>query len=56
MNEEKILLNEIEILRVQLTELVNKKGYTHNDTVEISQQLDFLINRYNNMIHLEKDN
>lgn len=54
MDGEQILLVKIEELREQLSKSVNEQGYTSKDTVSISQQLDFLLNNYNELYHPEK--
>lgn len=56
MNKEEVLLQRIEELRSVMTDLVNEKGYTNDETVEVSQQLDYFINCYNTLQHPKKDN
>lgn len=43
------LLEEIESLRKQLIKLVQEKGYTDESTVKTSQQLDVVLNQYENL-------
>lgn len=43
------LLEEIESLRKQLIKLVREKGYTDESTVKTSQQLDHVLNQYENV-------
>lgn len=47
MCPEKVMLHKIEELRSQLVTLVAEKGYTNRETVNVSQQLDQLLNEYN---------
>lgn len=49
MKKSELLLKEIENLRKHLIRLVKEKGYTHEDTIKISQQLDVALNKYDNM-------
>ncbi|AIF43921.1 aspartyl-phosphate phosphatase Spo0E family protein [Virgibacillus sp. SK37] len=41
------LLKRIEFLRHKMTEVALEKGFTHTDSVAISQELDHLLNLYN---------
>lgn len=43
------LLKRIEFLRQQMTEVAIKKGFTHIDSIELSQELDQLLNLYDTM-------
>lgn len=36
--------DQIELLRKRLEQMINQKGYTAQETVNISQQLDALLN------------
>ncbi|WP_373895862.1 Spo0E family sporulation regulatory protein-aspartic acid phosphatase [Virgibacillus natechei] len=40
------LLKRIELLRQQMTEVATEKGFTHIDSIELSQELDKLLNLY----------
>lgn len=37
---------EIELLRHHLEKMIEKKGYTAKETIQISQQLDVLLNEW----------
>lgn len=51
MDEEQVaMMQQIEDLREQLSKLASEKGYTHKETINISQQLDRLLNQYNESI------
>lgn len=54
MNEEEVL-TKIEQLRSELSTLVKEKGYTHNGTIQISQQLDYYLNYYNELQQIQKE-
>lgn len=41
------LLNNIEHLRKKMTDTAMQKGLSSNESVEISQELDKMINQYN---------
>ena len=41
------ILNKIEELRSKLVQVVSDKGYTNEETIKVSQQLDQLLNIYN---------
>ncbi|GAA0613677.1 hypothetical protein GCM10009001_33650 [Virgibacillus siamensis] len=41
------LLNHIELLRKQMTEIAMQEGLSSKESVEISQELDEMLNRYN---------
>ncbi|WP_077325869.1 aspartyl-phosphate phosphatase Spo0E family protein [Virgibacillus siamensis] len=41
------LLNNIELLRKKMTDVALQEGFSSNESVEISQELDKLLNRYN---------
>jgi len=43
----KPILNKIEELRKRLVQVVSDKGYTNEEAVRVSQQLDHLLNIYN---------
>ncbi|OZU90486.1 Spo0E family sporulation regulatory protein-aspartic acid phosphatase [Virgibacillus indicus] len=43
------LLQRIEFLRNKMTQVALKKGFTDSESVEISQELDRLLNLYENM-------
>lgn len=47
MYDEKETIKEIEDLRYRLTISANEKGFTHNETIVLSQALDCLLNKYN---------
>jgi len=47
MERNKPILNKIEELRKKLVQVVTDKGYTNEETVKVSQQLDQLLNIYN---------
>lgn len=40
------LLNRIEFLRQKMTEVALNKGFTDKESIEISQELDKLLNDY----------
>jgi len=44
-------LQEIENLRHLLVKSANDKGFTNDETIHVSQRLDYLLNRYE---HYEK--
>jgi len=46
-NKENPILNKIEELRSKLVQVVSDKGYTNEETIKVSQQLDQLLNVYN---------
>lgn len=48
MTETKKLLNQIEYLRRKMSEVVIEKGLTSNESLKISQELDRLLNVYDN--------
>jgi len=50
---EQSTLKEIELLRRQLAQTVDNKGYTSSKTIQISQELDHALNRYT---HLKQAN
>jgi|GEM_PF-5678947 len=52
MNCNNTLLNRIEELRKKLVQVVSDKGYTNEETVKVSQQLDQLLNVYNSRKNL----
>ena len=39
---------EIEVLRRHLEAVIEQKGYTAEETIKISQQLDILLNEWQN--------
>ncbi len=43
-------LSEIERLRHLLFKSARDKGFTNIETIEVSQRLDILLNRYSNII------
>lgn len=43
------LLKRIEFLRQQMTEVATEKGFTHLESIELSQELDQLLNLYDFM-------
>lgn len=43
------LLQRIEFLRNKMTEVALEKGFSHTESVAISQELDRLLNLYENM-------
>lgn len=47
MCDQDITLRQIENVRQRLWELADEKGFTHNETVTVSQTLDSLLNQYN---------
>ncbi|UJL47781.1 aspartyl-phosphate phosphatase Spo0E family protein [Virgibacillus sp. NKC19-16] len=49
MYPEDKLLKRIEFLRQQMTEVATEKGFTHIDSIELSQELDLLLNHYDTM-------
>ncbi len=49
MNNDRNLQIRIEELRNHLALVAAVKGYTHRDTIQISQQLDMLLNQLNQM-------
>lgn len=56
MNSEKNLLNQIELLRNKMTETVSNKGYIDPESIQISQELDKLLNAYTILINQSKKN
>ncbi|QOY35084.1 aspartyl-phosphate phosphatase Spo0E family protein [Anaerobacillus isosaccharinicus] len=44
------LLNSIERLRAELIQSGIEKGLTHPSTIDLSQQLDILLNEYKEMM------
>lgn len=38
-------MQQIEFSRIKLNEFADKKGYTHEETIRVSQQLDHLLNQ-----------
>lgn len=40
------LLDEIEQLRIEMSKIALQKGPDHHETLEISQKLDQLLNKY----------
>lgn len=40
------LLNRIESLRRNMIEVANEKGFSSNESIEISRKLDNLLNQY----------
>lgn len=40
------LLNRIETLRRNMIEVANNKGFSSNESIEISRELDNLLNQY----------
>ena len=40
------LMRKIEILRREMTEIALKKGFTDNEAIKISQELDSILNEY----------
>ncbi|MBY7143797.1 aspartyl-phosphate phosphatase Spo0E family protein [Virgibacillus sp. NKC19-3] len=49
------LLKRIEFLRQQMAEVATEKGYTHIDSIELSQELDQLLNLYETMKKIEQN-
>ncbi len=49
MNYEKITLQKIEDLRNKLAKCAYNKGFTNTETVQVSQQLDNLLNAYSDI-------
>ena len=49
MSYEKSTLKKIENLRYQLVKCAYTKGFTNSETVQVSQQLDVLLNSYSNI-------
>ena len=47
MYEKEETIKLIEELRYKLTISANEKGFTHDDTIVLSQALDSLLNKYN---------
>lgn len=47
MLESNLLMEDIECLRRKLTQLGYNKGYTHEETIKVSQELDCLLNKLN---------
>lgn len=45
--EQAVLKQQIEELRVKLNQLADEKGYTHTETIITSQKLDKLLNKFN---------
>lgn len=41
------LLNHIELLRKRMTDIAMQEGLSSKESVEISQELDKMLNRYN---------
>lgn len=56
MCSEKVTLKKIEDLRHQLALKVQTKGYTNNETVAVSQELDGLLNLYNKILEKKSEN
>ncbi|SHG24627.1 stage 0 sporulation regulatory protein [Ornithinibacillus halophilus] len=50
MNETEKLLQEIENVRKQMSEVALSKGITSLESIALSQELDRLLNIYNNEI------
>jgi len=46
MRLEQVTLKEIELLRQELLQVVEHKGYTNGRTIQISQELDRALNYY----------
>lgn len=46
MNKSDKLLDRIEFLRNKMTEVAFKKGFTSQESIIISQELDQLLNQY----------
>lgn len=44
-----VLEYKINILRTRMITIGKLKGFTHPDTIEISQELDILLNQYQQM-------
>lgn len=44
-----ILLMQIELLRNKMTEIACDKGFTSEESIIVSQELDRLLNIYNNL-------
>lgn len=49
MNTKNNLLERIEFLRNEMTKVAFKKGFTSQESVIISQELDRLLNLYDNV-------
>jgi len=47
-------LKQIENLRHRLAETAYDKGFTNSETIEVSQQLDHLLNRYSNIKRMSR--
>ncbi|WP_164669207.1 aspartyl-phosphate phosphatase Spo0E family protein [Virgibacillus doumboii] len=43
------LLEQIEFLRKQMSDVALKKGFTSIESISLSQELDRLLNQYNDM-------
>lgn len=46
LRTEQTILKEIEVLRRRLVQIVDNKGYTDSQTIQISQELDYVLNDY----------
>ncbi|WP_174613086.1 aspartyl-phosphate phosphatase Spo0E family protein [Virgibacillus ihumii] len=44
------LLNHIESLRKQMTDIAMQEGLSSKESVEISQELDKMLNQYNDIV------
>ncbi|MGM8211917.1 Spo0E family sporulation regulatory protein-aspartic acid phosphatase [Virgibacillus sp. W0430] len=49
MGSNDLILKQIEILRNQMTEIAFTKGFTSEESIEVSQRLDQLLNLYSRM-------
>ncbi|WP_249869939.1 aspartyl-phosphate phosphatase Spo0E family protein [Oceanobacillus saliphilus] len=53
MNTIEDILDRIEFLRNKMTEVAMEKGFTNIESVEISQELDLLLNLYEEVKHTQ---
>ncbi|GEL76055.1 aspartyl-phosphate phosphatase Spo0E family protein [Tenuibacillus multivorans] len=49
------LQKEIEQLRIKMVKTANKHGYTSQESIRISQELDYLLNVYQSLVSDEKE-
>ncbi|OCZ49847.1 aspartyl-phosphate phosphatase Spo0E family protein [Dehalobacter sp. TeCB1] len=56
MNETKKIINKIEKLRSKMAKVKNGKAFTHPEVVKASQELDIVLNKYQELIVRDKKN
>ncbi|WP_110943523.1 aspartyl-phosphate phosphatase Spo0E family protein [Virgibacillus senegalensis] len=54
MENSQVLLEKIEYLRNKMAKVALRKGFTSNESISLSQELDHLLNTYEKTKHYQK--